>query len=100
MDNRQSPGLRARLEHKSAPALMFFHRTPRWVTPVVMVALLLAGFVFRDWRGALALLPVLGFVGWLAFLSWPSLGAMGKLLRVALMTFLALLLLSDLGLMS
>jgi len=58
---------------------------------VVLVALLLAGFAVPSFWGGLAVLPVIGFVGWLAYMSWPSLGAGGRLLRVALLTFLILL---------
>jgi hypothetical protein len=50
-----------------------------------------------SWLGGLAVLPVLAFVGWLAYLSWPSLGVGGKLLRVAMLTFLVLLVATRFG---
>ncbi len=83
---------------KSAAPLVFLFQLPRWVLPVVMVVLLLVGLVVPDWRGALAVLPVLAFVVWLAYLSWPSLRAGGRLLRVALVTFLVLLAATRFGL--
>lgn len=91
-------GVRRAIELKSAAPLVFLFQLPRWVMPVVMVVLLLAGLVVADWRGALAVLPVLAFVVWLAYLSWPSLRAGGRLLRVALVTFLVLLTATRFGL--
>ncbi|MCT9933658.1 hypothetical protein N5079_25930 [Planotetraspora sp. A-T 1434] len=92
-------GLRKAVEQKSATPLVFLFQLPRWLVPVVMVALLLAGMVVADWRGALAVLPVLGFVVWLAYLSWPSLRLGGRVLRVAVVTFLVLLAATRLGLL-
>nr|WP_184988693.1 DUF6703 family protein [Sphaerisporangium rubeum] len=91
-------GTRRAVERRSATPLVYLYGLPRWVVPVVMVVLLLAGFVMDDWRGGLAALPVLGFVGWLAYMSWPSLGKGGRLMRVALGTFLLLLALDRFGL--
>ncbi|GII81180.1 hypothetical protein Sru01_61620 [Sphaerisporangium rufum] len=83
-------GLRRAVERRSAAPLVFLYRLPRWLIPVVLVALLLVGFAVADWRGGIAVLPVLGFVLWLAYMSWPSLGTFARFLRVALVTFLVL----------
>ncbi|GLW08642.1 hypothetical protein Misp01_37720 [Microtetraspora sp. NBRC 13810] len=83
-------GLRKAVELRSAAPLVFLFGLPRWILPVVMVVLLLIGFAVPYWAGAVAVLPVIAFVGWLAYMSWPSLGAGGRLLRVALLTFLIL----------
>ncbi len=91
-------GFRRAVELKSAAPLVFMFQLPRWILPVVMVILLLAGLAVPDWRGALAVLPVLAFVVWLAYLSWPSLRPGGKLMRVALATFITLLALDRFGL--
>nr|PZN38621.1 MAG: hypothetical protein DIU60_22620 [Actinomycetota bacterium] len=91
-------GLRRAVERKSATLLVFLYQLPRWVLPIVMVALLLAGLVVDDWRGGIAVLPVLAFILWLAYLSWPSLGTSGRLMRVALGTFVTLLALDRFGL--
>ncbi|SDG19497.1 hypothetical protein SAMN05421505_102213 [Sinosporangium album] len=57
---------------------------------MALVALLLVGFAVPSLWGGLAVLPVLLFVGWLAYLSWPSLRLWGRLMRVVLLTFLVL----------
>ncbi|WP_214411944.1 DUF6703 family protein [Sphaerisporangium fuscum] len=84
-------GLRRAVEEKSATPLVFLYGLPRWMPPVALVVLLLVGFVVPDWRGGIAVLPVLAFVGWLAYMSWPSLGPWARILRVALATFLVAL---------
>ncbi|WP_327086351.1 hypothetical protein OIE66_28975 [Nonomuraea sp. NBC_01738] len=87
-----STGLRKAVETRSSTLLVFlFTQAPRWVAPLVMVVLLLAGLAVSSWPGGLAVLPVLAFVLLLAYLSWPSLGAGGKVLRLVLLTFLVLL---------
>jgi hypothetical protein len=91
-------GLRRAVELKSATPLVFLFQLPRWLVPVVMVVLMLVGVVVPDWRGALAVVPVLAFVIWLAYLSWPTLRIGGRVLRVALATFLILLAADRLGL--
>lgn len=91
-------GLRKRVEQRSAlPMAFLFTQVPRWVAPVVMVVLLLAGFAVQSWLGGVAVLPVVAFIGWLAYLSWPSLSPGGKLLRVAMVTFLLLVVASRFG---
>jgi hypothetical protein len=84
-------GLRRKVEQRSAAPLVFLFQLPRWIAPVALVVLLLVGFAVPSFWGGLAVLPVLGFVGWLAYMSWPSLGVGGRVLRVALLTFLILL---------
>ncbi|GGS48171.1 hypothetical protein GCM10010156_03670 [Planobispora rosea] len=84
-------GLRKRIERLSATPMVFLFQLPRWIVPVVLVILLLAGFAVPSFWGGLAALVVAAFVGWLAYMSWPSLAAKGRILRVALLTFLLLL---------
>jgi hypothetical protein len=94
-------GLRKKIEQRSAtPMAYLFTQVPRWIVPVAMVVLLLAGFAVQNWLGGLAVLPVVAFVGWLAYLSWPSLSSGGKLLRVAMLTFLVLVAATRFGLIS
>ncbi|GES01796.1 hypothetical protein Acor_38610 [Acrocarpospora corrugata] len=93
-----STGFRRTAEQRSAAVLVFLYQLPRWLVPVVLVALLLVGFAVADWRGGLAVLPVLGFVLWLAYMSWPSLRPGARVLRVALATFLLLVALTRFGL--
>jgi hypothetical protein len=91
-------GVRRAVETRSATLLVFLYQMPRWVLPVVMVALLITGLALPDWRGGVATLPVLALVAWLSYLSWPSLRPGGRLLRVALATFALLLALDRFGL--
>ncbi|MEV0149181.1 MULTISPECIES: DUF6703 family protein [unclassified Nonomuraea] len=85
-------GLRRTVEARSAvPMTYLFTQVPRWVAPAALVILLLAGFAVANPLGGVAVLPVIVFVGWLAYLSWPSLGIGGKLMRVVVLTFLVLL---------
>ncbi|MEV4456831.1 DUF6703 family protein [Microbispora sp. NPDC049633] len=91
-------GRRAAVERRSAAPLVFLFQQPRWLAPLVLVALLIAGLVVPDWRGGVAVLPVLAFIAWLAYLSWPSLRPVGRLLRVAVGTFLVLLVATRFGL--
>lgn len=78
-------GLRRAIEERSVAPLGFFYRLPRWLLPAGLVILLIAGFALHSWIGSIFVLVVVAFVGWLAFLSWPSLGVQGRVLRVAVM---------------
>jgi hypothetical protein len=55
-----------------------------------MGVLLLVGMLVIGWPGALALLVLALFLGWFAYLSWPSLDLSGRLLRVAALAVLLL----------
>jgi len=91
-------GLRKAVEQRSAtPMAYLFTQVPRWAAPAVLVILLLTGFAVANPLGGLAALVVLAFVGWLAYLSWPSLAVGGKLVRVAMLVFLALLMATRFG---
>jgi hypothetical protein len=59
-------------------------RLPKWLVPLSVGALLLFGLFFSGVLGAIALLIVLAFVAWLTYLSWPAIGAGGRLLRLLL----------------
>lgn len=91
-------GMRRAIELKSATPLVFLYQLPRWLLPLVMVVLLIAGLALPDWRGGVATLPVLALIAWLSYLSWPSLRPVGRLLRLALTLFVILLALDRFGL--
>ncbi|MET7330060.1 DUF6703 family protein [Nonomuraea sp. NPDC005650] len=94
-------GLRKAVERRSAvPMTYLFTQVPRWTAPTVLVILLLAGFAVANPLGGVAVLPAIAFIGWLAYLSWPSLGIGGKVMRVAMLTFLALLAATRFGLIA
>jgi Family of unknown function (DUF6703) len=63
--------------------MVYLHQLPRWALPLAMGALLLIGMLATGWAGALALLVLAVFLGWLAYLSWPGLDLSGRLLRLA-----------------
>jgi hypothetical protein len=75
-------------EQRSAVPLLFLRGLPRWLPPLVLAALLVAGLAVRGWGGAVALCLVAGFLGWLAFLSWPGVAAAGRLGRLAAIALL------------
>ncbi|MBB5778607.1 DUF6703 family protein [Nonomuraea jabiensis] len=94
-------GLRKAVEQRSAvPMTYLFTQVPRWTAPTVLVVLLLVGFAVANPLGGVAVLPVIAFIGWLAYLSWPSLGIGGKVMRVAMLTFLLLLAATRFGLIA
>ena len=62
--------------------LLWLHQLPRWLAPVLAVALLVAGFAVKGWGGGIALVGLAAVLGWLATISWPRLSAQARLLRV------------------
>jgi hypothetical protein len=87
-----APVIRSSVERRSATMLVYMRGLPRWMPPVVLAGLLIAGLAVRGWGGAVALCLVAGFLGWLAFLSWPRVnggGRLGRLAAVAVMLALA-----------
>jgi hypothetical protein len=71
------------VEQRSALALLYLRGLPRWLPPLVLAGLLVAGLALRGWGGAAPLCLVAGFLGWLAVLSWPRASAGGRLGRLA-----------------
>ena len=74
-------GLRQRIERRSARPLVVLHELPRWVLPIALLAVLIAGFTVAGWIGAAVLAALAIFLGWFGYLSWPSLTVSGRLLR-------------------
>jgi hypothetical protein len=85
------------VERPSARALVYLHQLPRWLPPLAMLALLITGFAVPGWIGATALALVAVFLGWLGFLSWPTLAVSGRLLRVAAVACLLALAVAQAG---
>ena len=79
----QASQARSSLERSSARPLVMLHQLPVWVVPIVLAGLLVTGLAVPGWLGAVALVLVAAFLGWLAALSWPRLGPGTRLLRVA-----------------
>jgi hypothetical protein len=70
--------------------MVYLHQLPRWALPVTMGILLLIGMLVSSWPGALALLVLAVFLGWFAYLSWPSVDLSGRVLRCAAVVILLL----------
>ena len=76
---------RARFEQVSARPLTALHRLPRWIMVVAPGLFLFGGLVLTGpWAllGALLLLLVGLFLGWLLALAWPRLSGASRMLRL------------------
>lgn len=83
--------LRRAVERRSAVPLVWLHRAPRWVAPLLLGVLFVAGLLAPGLAGALCLLPVALFPAWLAYLAWPSLDARQRAPRVLVVAVIAVL---------
>ena len=84
-DRPSTPGSSERrraVERFSARPLVFLTQMPRWVLLVVVLGLLVSGFAVPGLIGAVLLLLVAILLGWLAYLSWPSINTSGRAGRV------------------
>jgi len=70
------------VERFSGRPLVFLTQLPRWVLLLIVLGLLISGFAVPGLLGAAALLLVAILLGWLAYLSWPSINTSGRVLRV------------------
>lgn len=77
-----SPARQA-VERRSAAPLALLYQLPRWALPIGLAVVLIAGLATGGVIGAVLLLALAVFLGWLAYLSWPSLGGQARVLRVA-----------------
>jgi hypothetical protein len=79
------------MRERSALMLHFLRQLPTAVVPIVAVLLLIGGLALRGAIGGVCLLVIAFFLGWLAYMSWPSLDLRGRSLRVlALILMLAI----------
>jgi hypothetical protein len=77
------------MEQRSATVLLWLHQLPRWLAPVLAVALLVTGLAVGGWAGASALFGLAIVLAWLASLSWPQLSAPGRALRIVVISLVA-----------
>ncbi len=76
---------RAAFERKSFPVLARVTAAPRWLLIVGLGSSLLLGLILSDswaWLGAIFLLIVAAFLGWLLALSWPLLSSGRRFMRL------------------
>jgi len=77
-----SPGRQA-VERRSAALLVYLHQLPRWLPPVLLAVLLIAGLAVHGAGGGIALIGVALVLAWLALVSWPRVSPAGRAVRVA-----------------
>jgi hypothetical protein len=82
---------RQAVERRSAVPLVWLHRQPRWLAPVALGALFIAGLMAPGLVGALCLLTVAVFFSWLAFLTWPALARQQRVPRVIMVVVVLVL---------
>ena len=66
---------------RSRGLLVWMSQLPKLVVPVTMLVLMLVGLMAPLVAAVPALLVILAFVLWLAYLSWPVLDTRGRALR-------------------
>jgi hypothetical protein len=64
-------------------------RLPMWAIPAVILLLMVVGLSAPLVYAVPALVVVAGFIGWLAYLSWPVLTPRGRLLRGVMIALVA-----------
>jgi hypothetical protein len=79
---RDDGGVASKLQRRSAVFFVYLHQLPRWVPLVVLPALLIAGLAVPGPVGG-ALLAVLAFLIWFAFMASPVRSTSHRLVRVA-----------------
>lgn len=82
--------LRKEVERVSRPLLVRLSSLPKFVVPIFTIALLAIGVLAPTVIGVIALVLVLLWMGWLAYLSWPAVGTGPKLMRLATVALLAI----------
>ncbi|WP_017612818.1 DUF6703 family protein [Nocardiopsis salina] len=84
--------LRGAVERRSAVCLLWLHQLPAWVTPLVLGLLFIGGLMFPVGPvGAVFLAAVAFFLGWLAYLTWPTLTRQQKAPRVLMVVVVLVL---------
>ena len=82
---------RQAVERFSARPIVFLQHLPRWMLLLTVLGLLITGFFVPGVIGAVALLLVGIFLGWLAYLSWPRINLSGRVLRVIALSCMVVL---------
>ena len=80
--------MRERIEKKSAAPLLFLRQLPSALVPAAAAVLLFAGIALRGPGGAVCLLILAAFMGWIGYISWPSADSRGRLVRLLVIAVL------------
>lgn len=80
--------IRQQIETRSRSLLVRLHDLPRWVLFVAFSGLAVGGAFLPASPGVACLLVLAVFLGWLLYLSWPSLDAPKRLLRLVVVAAL------------
>lgn len=79
------------MERVSRPALVRLTALPRFVIPLVTLALVAVG-AFAPMPIAIpAFALVFGFVSWISYLSWPAISGGGKAIRAIMLVLIVIL---------
>ncbi len=84
-DSFFTPGagqLRRAIERRSAVPLVWLHNAPRWLLPATMALAFVGGLLLSGVAGAVLLVVLAAFFGWLAYLAWPNLRRGERTMRV------------------
>lgn len=81
--------MRRRVERRSAVTLVYLRGLPRFVVPLVVLAVAAGGVLAPPPVGGVLLALVLVGIAWLAYLSWPALDPAGRVVRALVLVLLA-----------
>ena len=87
----RTSALRSKVEHASHPVLQRLAQLPRATPFVVFLVLAVVGALVRGWVGAVCFGLLTVFVAWLLYLTWPRLGSLERMMRLALLLLTAVL---------
>lgn len=76
------PALRTAVAERSRGLVVWLSRLPQFVIPAAMVALMVVGLAASIAVALPALLLIMVFVGWLAYLSWPVISGGQRTIRL------------------
>ena len=78
----QDSALRTAVAERSRGPIVWLSHQPQFVMPVVILVLIIVGLYAPVVVAAVALVVVLTFICWLAYLSWPVLSGGQRLIRI------------------
>lgn len=76
------------VELKTGPVLVLLHRAPRFAVALIPPVLIVGGLVAPTPYGLIPILLGTGFLGWLAYLSWPQVEPRSRIFRASVLGFI------------